>query len=166
MPVKFRRKTDLEIALAPLVRAFGRMPTPKETSSYIGGDPSDWGRIFQGQQKISGEYHARLKVLKNDGFDDAQFELQAAEASRKYGGRTRKGRLIPYTKRIFGDLEAFNTNKIIESRAESKHFEDEYDYYCFYCNQEMMIDMMEESRYPRDFFEEQTLRRGFVNSLS
>jgi len=79
---RYRRKTDLEIALSPIVSSAGHMPTPKEMNRLIGGDPSDWGRIFRGQQQISGEYRARLKMLK-EGADSARFVLQAAEASKK-----------------------------------------------------------------------------------
>jgi hypothetical protein len=161
---RYRKKTDLEIALSPIISSFGRIPTPKELGRILGGDRADWGRIIKGQQKISGEYHARLKLLK-DGIDDAQFQLQAAKRSREYGGCSRKGRLVPHTNYVFNDLDNFDTNSIIESRAGKIHFEDAYDYYDFCRNQEADI-YMGGYQHPRDYFEEQTLRRVFINSLS
>ena len=161
---RYRKKTDLEIALSPVVSGLGHMPTPKEMSRLIGGDPRDWGRIFKGQQNLSGEYHARLELLKKDGIDTAQFEFQAAEKSKKYGGRTRKGRIVPHTRHIFDDLYEFNINRILDNRMSARTFEDTYDGYIFYSQEEMDIYAHGE-QYPRTYFEEQTLRRDFINDL-
>lgn len=166
---RYRKKTDLEIALSPVIEG-GRRPTAKEMSRLIGGDPSDWGRILKGQQKLSGEYHARLKLLKN-GVDNAQFELQVAEASKKYGERTRKGRIVPHTRNIFNDLNKFEdeleTEKIIEDRMCGIRFENSYDEYLA-CRDIGMDLLNEEPRYsiPKDYFQERALRRDFLESLS
>jgi len=139
------------------------MPAPKEMSRLIGGDPSDWGRIFKGQQKISGEYHARLKLLKN-GIDTAQFELQAAEKSKKYGERTRKGRIVPHTKHIFNDMYNYNLEKMTLEQIKGRNFIDEYHQYECYMETGQYIDAYGE-QYPRTYFEEQTIRRDFLNDL-
>jgi len=161
---RYRKKTELEIALSPIISRLGRMPTPKEVGRYLGGDLSHWGRILKGQQKIRGEYHARLKLLK-EGVDNAQFKLQAAEKNKKYGERTRKGRLVPHTDHIFYDLYEFNKNKIIMSKMEDHYFEDAYDAFLFYREQE--IDIYNEGgEFPKTYFEEQTIRRDFLNDLN
>jgi hypothetical protein len=159
---RYRKKTDLEKALSPIISSFGRMPTPKEVGHILGGDLSDWGRILKGQQKISGEYHARLKALKN-GIDDAQFELRAAEASKKYGERTRKGRIVPHTKKIFNDLNNFNVNNIIEKKMEEMEFEDSYAEYGFYREAGLVIYSSEYE--PKIYTEQKELEASFIGSL-
>jgi hypothetical protein len=119
MPVKFRRKTELEIALLPIVSSLGRIPTPRDMSRILGGAPSDWGRILKEQQKISGEYHARLKLLKN-GIDSAQLELRAAARSKKYGELTRKNRIVPHGKYVLQDMYYFNLEKKTQEIMEIK----------------------------------------------
>jgi hypothetical protein len=159
---RYRKRTDLEIALSPVISSFGRMPTPKELSRDLGGDPSDWGRILKGQQKISGEYHARLKLLKH-GINDAWFELRAAEASKKYGERTRKGRIAPHTKHIFNDLSNFNVHNIIEKRMSDMEFKDSYDEYGFYL--ETGIELYSSEYEPKTYTEQRRLETSFIGSL-
>jgi hypothetical protein len=160
---RYRKKTDLEIALSPIVSSLGRMPTSKELNRILGGAPSDWGRILKGQQKISGEYHARLKLLK-DGIDDAQFKLRAAEKSKKYSERTRRCRLVPHKKTVYNDMYSFQAERIIERKMSGMLFEDTYEGYTVYCD--LAFDLYQSGDcFPQTYFEEQILRRDFLNDL-
>jgi hypothetical protein len=157
---RYRKKTELEIALWPIISSLGRMPTPKELNRILGGDLSDWGRILKGQQKISGEYHARLELLKG-GVDGAQFELRAAEASKKYGERTRKGRIVPHTKNIYNDVNNFHVEQLFNNEMSDVDFEDSYDKYMAY--REFTYDLYQSGDLlQKTFFEEQTIRRDFL----
>jgi hypothetical protein len=164
MPKVYRKKTDLEIALSPFISAVGRMPTPKEMSRSVGGDPSGWGRILKGQQRISGEYHARLKLLERSGIDNAQFELRAAGANKKYGERTRKGRIVPHTKNIYLDVNEFHIRQIAERKVNSMLLDDGHDYYNDYIS---YCEYLYESGdgFPQNYFEEQKIRRDFIYDL-
>ena len=164
MPKVYRKKTVLEIALSPFISAVGRMPTPKELSRSLGGDPSGWGRILKGQQKIAGEYHARLKLL-DGGTVNISFKRQAAEASEKYAGKTRKGRIAPHVKNIFNDMYRFCKDQIIKERMSGINFEDSYEQWDFYRNQEIGV-YDEGAHYPRTEYEEQALERDFIDSLT
>jgi len=140
------------------------MPTARELGCILGGAPCDWGRILKGQQDISGEYHARLKLLKNGGIDSAQFELHAAEKSKDYGKRTRKGKLVPRTKNIYYDIDNFYIQKTVQKMANYRSFDDQYDEYVFVCEQEQM--MYSQGPGPRSYVEQKTLEREFINSLT
>jgi hypothetical protein len=83
--MKFRRKSDLDVALYPIIKELGYKPVAKELSLLLGGHAADWGRILKGQQKIAGEYHARLKRVKDVGFENAQIEFAADIMKRKFG---------------------------------------------------------------------------------
>jgi hypothetical protein len=167
MPVKFRRKSDLDIALTPIIEELGHNPTPTELSLLLGGDPADWGRILRGQQKIAGEYHARLKLVKDAGFENARLELAAAARSKKYGERTRKGRIVPHPKNVLKDMYGFNLEKMtLEiTGKKTRGYEYEYDYYSCYLStgEDIYVNGL---HIPKDISEEQTLRRDFIKSLS
>lgn len=151
--------------LFPIIKELGRMPTAIELSNSLGGDPSGWGRILKEQCKPSGEYHARLKLLR-DGIGDAQFKLQIAKTSKKYGERNRKGKLVPHAKDIHGDMNNFYKDQIIYKKLNNVSFEDQYDYYVAYCEEDQMMMMYEDRLLSRDIFEEQKLREDFKESLS
>ena len=161
----YRKKTELEIALWPIISSLGRMPTPGEMNRYLGGDKSHWGRILKGQQKIAGEYHARLKLLK-EGIDNAQFVLRVAETSTKYGERTRKGRLVPHTKNIYNDINNFHVEQLFNNETRDVNFDDSYDEYMAY--RDFQFDLYQEGHFslPRTYFEEQAIRKDFLNSLN
>jgi hypothetical protein len=153
-----------------LVRDLGYIPAPKEITLLIGGDPSNWGRILKGQQKISGEYHARLKRVKDVGLENARLELIAAAKNQKYGERTRKGRIVPHAKNVFKDMYSFNLEKmtqgiINERLLKGRYCQDEYDQYIWYMEIGQELEM-HGYQYPRDDFEEQKLRKEFIESLS
>jgi hypothetical protein len=97
--------------------------------------------------------------------DSARFQLQVAERSEKHGSRSRKGRIVPHTKNAFNDMYDFQARRIIERKMSGMLFEDSYDYYSFCRDQEADI-YMGGYQYPRNYFEEQTLRRDFIESLS
>jgi hypothetical protein len=162
--MKFKVKSDLMKLHNFLKKEFGHLPSPKELNLLIGGAPADWGRILKGQQKIKGEYHARLKCVKDVGLENAQFQLTAARRSKEYGGRTRKGRLVPHVNKLFVDMDNFELEQTVQNKLGGLY---EYDY----AHYNTYIDMMQEEEqyryyYPRSFIEEQTLRREFIKTLS
>jgi hypothetical protein len=167
MLVKFKVKSDLGKLHCFLKKKFGHLPSPVELNLVIGGDPVDWGRILRGQQKIAGEYHARLKRIKDAGLENASLELSAAVKNKQYGERTRKGRIVPHSKNVFKDMYNYNLEKMTQEAMKKMcgGFEDEYDQYIRYIEKGQEIEMYG-FHYPRDYFEEQTLRREFINSLS
>ncbi|MDR0403458.1 MAG: hypothetical protein LBH35_07725 [Treponema sp.] len=170
MPVKIKEKSDLEKLHDFLRKKFGSLPSPRELNLYIGGDPADWGRILRGQQKIKGEYYARLKRIKDSGLKNATLELCTAMRSRRYGGRTRKGRIVLHAKSVIKDMYNFNLEKITQEKMEEKiksgmGFADEYDQYIQYMEIGQKLNMYGH-QYPEDCFKEHTLRREFINSLS
>jgi hypothetical protein len=167
MPVKFKVKSDLAKLHCFLRKQFGYLPSPKELSFVIGGIPDDWGRILRGHQEIKGEYFARLRQVKNSGLENASLELSAAVRDKKYGERTRKGRIVPHTKFVREDMYNYNLEKMTQEIMEkrSRGFEDEYDQYSCYLEIGQELEMYGR-QYPKDSFEEQTLRREFINSLS
>ncbi|MDR1618461.1 MAG: hypothetical protein LBS06_05360 [Treponema sp.] len=160
MPKLYRKKTETEKALHA-IKLWGMHPVKLQ---YIfGGDASEWGRILKGQHQAHGEYLAICKEINTHGYDAI---TTWAASKKKYGKRTRNGGIVPRTKHVFDDLYAFNVNRIIMNRIE-KHvtgFEDQYDEYIFYCEQGMDIYAHGE-QYPRTYFEEQTIRKNFLDSL-
>jgi hypothetical protein len=58
--------TMLNMALERVRSELGREVTPKDLAYYIGGEPSQWGRILKGAT-IRSDYLYRLKLLKNHG---------------------------------------------------------------------------------------------------
>ena len=93
---KIRTKTKLEVALYPIIKELGRMPTANELTRFVGGNPYGWGRILNGL-KPSGDYHAILKILKkHDLLFDAQKELLGARYRQILGEKTRKGGMVPH----------------------------------------------------------------------
>ena len=150
--------------MSVMVRELGHMPSAQELSHILGSDPSGWGRILKGQCKSSGEYHAKLQRVKEVGLKNAGLEMQAAEVSRKYGWKTRKGRLVPHTRFIAADTELFYINQIVSKKTSAIRFADRSEELHFY--REQLVAMYEEGpQWPNDPFEEQTLRRDFINSL-
>jgi hypothetical protein len=165
--MKFKVKSDLGKLHCFLKKEFGYLPSPMELNLVIGGDPADWGRILRGQQKIAGEYYARLKRIKDAGLENASLELSAAVKHKQYGERTRKGRIVPHSKNVVKDMYNYNLEKMTQKAMEKmcRGFEDEYDQYIWYMEEGQKIEAYG-LHYPRDDFEEQTLRREFINSLS
>ena len=163
--MKIKVKSDLGKLHNFLKKEFGYLPSPKELKLVIGGDPADWGRILNGQQKIAGEYYARLKCVKDVGLENAQFELLAAGKSKKYGGVTRNGRIVPHARKVIDDMYFYNLEKKTWEEVERLHSNDENYQYDDY---ESIGELIEARglHYPENSFEDQALRREFINSLS
>lgn len=143
---------------------FGCIPSAKDLSAILGGDPSGWGRILKGQCEPSGEYHARLKRVWESGKNNATLELSAAKVSRKYGWKTRKGRLVPNTRNIFFDIERFCAEQIVNKEMDEMRFENDSEELLFYFDE--MEKYTSGVKNPRDYFDDETLERDFLKSLS
>jgi hypothetical protein len=165
MPKHYRKLTDTEKAINRFKSEIGHKPTPREMANMFGGEDSQWGRIFKGQCKVSGEYLAIIKLINAGGIDSAQYEIRCAEKSRKYGQRTRKGKIAPHTKNVFNDLENFRIDQIFESRLQNVYFDDPSDYQEFYLN-EMERFNAEGPHYSESYEEESKARREFFDSLT
>ena len=163
--MKIKEKSDLGKLHNFLKKEFGYLPSPKELKLVIGGDPADWGRILNGQQKIAGEYYARLKCVKDVGLENAQFELLAAGKSKKYGGVTRNGRIVPHARKVIDDMYFYNLEKKTSEQIENRVYLDEIYQYEDYVETGELIEARG-LHYPKDNFEDQALRREFINSLS
>jgi hypothetical protein len=69
MPKKFRKLTDLEIALRQFESAMGREPNCNDLALLFGDSPNVWGRILKGVGIPHGEYLAKVRLLKDYGTD-------------------------------------------------------------------------------------------------
>jgi hypothetical protein len=165
MPKKFRKLTDLEIALCRFKSDMGREPNCNDLASLFGDSPNVWGRILKGVGIPHGEYLAKIKLLKNYGMD-AGYHYALAKKSRRYGQVTRKGKIAPHVKTVYNDVEDFRENQIFESRLQGVYFDPDTsdpadDYY------NAMDDFYREGPHPVQSYEEmQNARRGFFNSLT
>lgn len=164
MPRVFRKKSDFEVTLSSIVKELGHMPSAKEMSNTLGSDPSGWGRILKRQCEPAGEYHAKLKRVKEVGFEGAGQELIAAERSRKYRWKTRNGRLHLKTKFIAADTELFYIDQIVRKEISEKHFESDAERLHFH--RKRFLDIYDEgTQWPKDPSEVDKLRRDFLKSL-
>ena len=127
---RYRKRTELEIALFPFIKILGRMPTPTELVNKLGGSPHDWGRILKGQQKIAGEYRAKLECVKKDGIDNTRYGLKIAEMMKeKYGVTTRKGRIIATMTNITDGIYSLRREDDHENLIENENFRKAVLYY-------------------------------------
>jgi hypothetical protein len=165
MPKKFRKLTDLEMALRQFESYMGRKPNCHDLASLFGDSPGVWGRILKGVGKPHGEYIAKIKLLKDYG-TDAGYQYAVAKKSRRYGQVTRKGKIAPHVKAVYNDVEDFRENQIFESRLQGVYIDPEIgdaasDYY------NAMDDFYSEGPHPAQSYEEVfNARREFLNSLT
>jgi hypothetical protein len=118
MPKRFRKLTDLEIALRRFESDMDRKPNCNDLASLFGDSPNVWGRILKGVGVPHGEYLAKVKLLKDYG-TDAGYQYALAKKSRRYGQVTRKGKIAPHVKTVYDDVENFRENQIFEDRQRS-----------------------------------------------
>jgi hypothetical protein len=62
MPKRFRKLTDLEIALRRFESDMDRKPNCNDLASLFGDSPNVWGRILKGVGVPRGEYLAKVKL--------------------------------------------------------------------------------------------------------
>jgi hypothetical protein len=124
MPRKFRKLTDLEIALRKFESDMDKKPNSNDLASLFGDSPNVWGRILKGVGVPHGEYIAKIKLLKDYGMD-AGYQYALAKKSRRYGQITRKGKIAPHVKIVYDDVENFRENQIFESRLRGVYFDPE-----------------------------------------
>jgi hypothetical protein len=164
MSRKIRIKPEMEILMSAMVRELGYMPSAKDLSDILGGDPSGWGRILKRQCRPSGEYHAKLKRVRDVGLENTGFELNVAEISKKYRWKTRNGGLVPHTKFLVADMEIFYIDQKVREKINNMHFENDKARLDFHRNE--LRAMYEKGfQWPKDSSGEHTLRRDFIKSL-
>jgi hypothetical protein len=155
----------MEILMSTMGRELGHMPSAKDLSDILGSDPSGWGQIIKRHCKPFGEYLAKLKRVREVGLENAGFEIHIAKMYRKYGWLTRDGRLVPHTNFLVADMELFYIDQKIREKISGMRFENDKEKLDFHRN-ELRTVYEKGFQWPKDIFEEQTLRRDFIKSLS
>jgi hypothetical protein len=84
IPKKFRKLTNLEIALRQFESDMGRKPNCNDLALLFGDSPNVWGRILKGVGIPHAEYLSKIKLLKDYGMD-AGCLYALAKKSRRYG---------------------------------------------------------------------------------
>jgi hypothetical protein len=72
--MNYDNSTMLNVTLERVRSELGREVTPKDLAYYIGGEPSQWGRILKGAT-IRSDYLYRLKLLKKHGTKYAAYAI-------------------------------------------------------------------------------------------
>jgi hypothetical protein len=159
MPKHYRKLTEIEKALR-FIKERGWAPV--QLQYLFGGDASEWGRLLIGQHQPHGEYLGFCKEINNHG-SDVLFALQVA-ARKGYNKKTRKGKIVPRTKDVFGDLEYFRIDQIVEKESRNVFFEDYYDAQEYYYRETEYI-FQNGPMAPQSYEDEQNTRKEFLNSL-
>jgi hypothetical protein len=165
MPKRFRKLTDLEMALRQFESDMGKRPDCHDLALLFGDSPNVWGRILKGVGVPHGEYIAKIKLLKDYGID-ASYQYAVAKKSRRYGEVTRKGKIAPHVKTVYNDVESFRETQLFESEQRGIYFDPDIcdpvaDYY------NAMDNFYSEGPHPAQSYEEvQNVRRDFFNSLT
>ncbi|MDR0684479.1 MAG: hypothetical protein LBF83_05070 [Spirochaetaceae bacterium] len=157
MPKLYRKKTETEKALHA-IKLWDMSPVKLQYT--FGGVASEWGRILKGQHQPHGEYLTILREIAKQG-SNAFFTWAA---NKKLGKKTRKGGVVPRTKKVFGLYEEFQREKIVEKRMRGIYFDDSYSYYDE-CRTAMIEISYEELLYFGLTEEEQGTREDFLDFL-
>jgi hypothetical protein len=128
------------------------------------GDASEWGRILKGQHEARGEYLAVCSDINTMGYKSiAMWKF----VKKKYGKLARKGKLVPRTKQAVYAFDSFRRAEIIH-KILNMHFydiDDEYKYYCDYCDREREMIEMEMPLF-ESYEEEKNAEQEFLDSLT
>ena len=141
----------------------GYKPTAFKIAGLLGGDISQWGRIMKGVAVAKGPYLAKLKILKEYGFD-SNYILACAEKTNRYGHKNRKGNLVIHSLNIFNDQQKFYEDRIFDSKMQEAYFDDPDEAREFYFTQ--LDQFYSEGQHCTGSFEEELeLQREFYKSL-
>jgi hypothetical protein len=122
----YRRKTETEKALHA-IKLWGMSPVKLQYT--FGGIASEWGRILKGRHQARGEYLAVLKEINTYGYKAVV--TWAAAKKKGYGKRTRKGGIVPRTRSVISDIQAFYEEQIFERQLviDEVYYDDPGDVY-------------------------------------
>ena len=94
MPRVFKRKSNLDKVLSIIAKELGREPSAEDMSNTLGEDISGWGRILNEKCKPSGEYHAKLNLVREFGLELARKSIYVSENRITPRQKTRNGNSV------------------------------------------------------------------------